>query len=397
MLVGSAGCDGQDKECTMSEEDKEQMAKLHAFRIDGDGKMTSVEGMPITLIGKSAAWITIKHPRSTGQARCIFTIDPMTNIIEQIDFDDKTQTIKNMSRKFPIASDFGPNPVHASVVEDGKTMVVANYHGPDDQKSSKGASVESMSMHGQSCALFTTDFKLHAGKSIDPQRQLSAHPHSAVAGRNSFKDFVFACDLGMDVIFTYIVTKDGMLTEKKRTKVEAGSGPRHAVLHPTKSILFVVTEMGHTISSYKIEADGGLKRIAKLDSQPKDSPKGYGSKAAEVAISQNGLHLYVSNRAFDPKFKNTIAVYDVSDSGKMKLVQQQKCDPFPRGMQLMPDGKFLLVASQRTGLVSSFKVDNSTGKLSSTNYTWPGPKGAAAFAVPFDDSSPALAVTELTV
>ena len=57
----------------------------------------------------------------------------------------------------------------------------------------------------------------------------------------------------------------------------------------------------------------------------------------------------------------------------------------------------LLVASQRTGLVSSFKVDNSTGKLSSTNYTWPGPKGAAAFAVPFDDSSPALAVTELTV
>merc|ERR1711907_317842 len=114
---------------------------------------------------------------------------------------------------------------------------------------------------------------------------------------------------------------------------------------------------------------------------PDADPKSYGSKAAELAITPDGKHLYASNRAFAPNFKDTVAVFDISSDGKLTLTQQVPCPAYPRGMMLMPDGKFLLVASQTNGEVASFKVEAKTGHLTPTNSTQKGPWGAAAFAV----------------
>jgi 6-phosphogluconolactonase len=274
----------------------------------------------------------------------------------------------------------GSNPVYADVSKDGKSLIVANYHGPDDGNNSKGAGVQTFTI-GDDCHLKEADLVPHSGNSTNKKRQGAAHPHSAVVARNGM---VFVCDLGMDQIFTYKIDASGKLTEMANTVTAPGSGPRHSMQHPTNDdILFVVSEMGSLVTSYKIEQNGALTQIANVSALAGLSEKGYGSKTAELAITKDGKHLYASNRAFDRKFNNTVAVFDVADNGNMTLAQQFTSPPFPRGMVLMPDGKHLLVASQTNGNVTSFEVDPKTGLLSQEKVTstQKGPWGAAAFAI----------------
>merc|ERR1711971_873203 len=100
---------------------------------------------------------------------------------------------------------------------------------------------------------------------------------------------------------------------------------------------------------------------------------------AELAITPDGKHLYASNRAFDPKFNSTVTVFDITDDGNMTFAQQVDSPPFPRGMVRSPDGKYLLVASQTNGNVTSFKIDPTSGLLKDPISTQKGPWGAAAF------------------
>merc|ERR1719198_2739110 len=185
----------------------------------------------------------------------------------------------------------------------------------------------------------------------------------------------------MDLIFTYSLSASGNLTELARTPTAKGFGPRHSVLHPEKDILFVIGEMGGAVASYAIGQNGTLKQISSASTLPESDPKTYGSKAAEIAITPNGRHLYASNRAFAANFTDTIAVFDISPKGELTSTQQVKCPAYPRGMTLMPNGKHLLVASQTNSEVASFEVNQTTGKLKPTNSSKNGPCGAAAFAI----------------
>jgi len=273
----------------------------------------------------------------------------------------------------------GVNPVFGDVALEGKYLVVADYHGPDDVKSSDGAGVESFAISAD-CGLKFVDFREHSGGSGKvPDRQAGAHPHSAVAWG---PDLVFVCDLGADKIFSYRVEANGSLSVLSSVDTAAGFGPRHSVPHPTKPMLFVVGEMGCEVLTYNIdETTGTLTLASSVSTKPNTDPPSYGSKAAEVVISPDGLHVYASNRAFSPGFRHTVAVFRLMDGGVLEPIQQMDCPSFPRGMAMTPDGKALLVASQTDGSVVSYQVDPETGLLGEVISTQEGPLGAAAFAV----------------
>lgn len=366
VVVGSGGCDGQDTHC----KDDAAAEKVMTFlSLSEDGKLqnwTSTSEIP-----GNAAWFAVKQG-------CMFATFPGQDSIEAFKWTADAVPTKVLTLAVGAK---GANPVFGDVSTDGKVLVVANYHGPDDGTDSTGASVQTFTI-AEDCSLAKADLKPHNGSSVNKARQGAAHPHSTVVGRTN--NLVFVCDLGMDIIFTYSIDSEGKLTELARTPTKAGSGPRHSVMHPTKDILFVVSEMGSEVSTYQIdEKTGKLSLVADITTLSKEDPQppAYGSKAAELAITPDGKHLYASNRAFDDKFKNTVAVYDIAEDGKLTLTQQVECPAFPRGMTLMPDGKHLLVASQTDGEVASFKVDANSGHLTPTGSTQKGPWGAAAFAI----------------
>lgn len=372
VVVGSGGCDGQDKHCK-DHKVEEKVMKL--LRITEDGKllewktMSGLPGLP--------AWFAVKSNGGLKSKNCLFVTYPDASIIGAFQWENSDSSVPQKVQTISVGVK-DANPVFGDVSSDGNTLVVANYHGPDDQVNSTGASIQTFSISIE-CKLTPADLKPHNGSSINKDRQGAAHPHSAVVGRNNF---VFVCDLGMDMIFTYRVSSSGKLTELFRTKTTPGSGPRHSVLHPSRDQLFVVSEMSSTVDSYHIEANGNLTLLTSVTTLPDADPrKGYGSKAAELAITPDGMHLYASNRAFGQNFTDTIAVFDILPDGNLNLTQQVNSPPFPRGMTLTPDGKYLLVASQTNSEVASFKVNSKSGHLEGTGSSQKGPWGAAAFAM----------------
>lgn len=239
----------------------------------------------------------------------------------------------------------------ASVGNNGQTLVVANYHGPDDAKTSDGASVATFQINRDDCSLTQADVKPHSGHSVNPARQGGAHVHSTVAARDGL---VYACDLGMDEIFTYSLAANGTLTELARTSTPQGAGPRHLVQHPQKDFIYVVTEMGQSVLSYKQMKNGALKLVVEETLVYSELGNGTGSKAAEIAISPDGAFVFATNRGS----QNTVTVFQTQEDGTLVNKGHYDAPRFPRGMALVQvdDDQVLLVGGQSKTEVWSYLV-----------------------------------------
>merc|ERR1719152_568481 len=182
----------------------------------------------------------------------------------------------------------GAAPVFAAAANFGRTLLVANYHGPDNANTSTGASVASFAINSD-CSLTFVDQKNHSGSSVNPARQGGAHVHSVVPVRGGL---AYACDLGMDVIFTYRVDLDGHLTELGRTATAPGVGPRHLVQHPTLPVVYVVTEMGKSVMVYMqgVFNTLTLAQTLSLEADVGCSPDSL-SKVAEAPAFPRGMFL----------------------------------------------------------------------------------------------------------
>lgn len=363
VVASSAGCDDQDPTPCPAEPDQ----LLWVYSLNYTGELRALRKANLT--SKAPVWLTVR-PKSDSLPGCLFvTLADSSEIL--------SQSLSHLYLDLKKVDSHGVNPVHATVSSDGGTLVVANYHGPDDVCNSTGSGVASFII-GDDCGLTFADAIPHAGSSVMKSRQCASHMHSFTAGRDMF---AFACDLGSDLIFTYRIASDGKLTESARTPTTPGSGPRHAVQHPTKPILYVIFEMGSVVVAYNIERSGHLTQIMNVTTLPSpELTQGYGSKAAEIVIAADGSTLYASNRAFDPKFSNTIAVYAVRSDGSLEIKQQVDAPSYPRGMVLSRDGSLLVVASQHTGILQSFKVEKS-GLLKYSGFDVEGPPTCAALSI----------------
>jgi len=328
-FVGTGNCDGEDPNCVEGPYQPEQIIRPLLVQKNGSMSIPTLEHLSIPTGGAPVWLTTVGNGLQDG---CM--IATLANTSEIFTYS------ANGSHRVPSG---GANPVYASVANEGHTLLVANYHGPDNSKSSDGASVASFTI-GKECALTLVDVKKHSGHSINPDRQGGAHVHSVVSVRGGL---AYACDLGMDQIFTYKVASDGKLTEVGRTSVKAGSGPRHLVQHPSKDVVYVVSEMGQSVSSFKQDGE----RLEELQTIPVGANPG--SKAAELAISQDGSSVFVTNRGLE----NTVSVFSTNAAnGELTLKTKVDAPVFPRGMALIADDTILLVAGQSKTEVWSYMV-----------------------------------------
>ncbi len=170
-------------------------------------------------------------------------------------------------------------------------------------------------------------------------------------------DEVLVCDLGLDRIVAYKIDPYLMLHPKYIFSTKVGQGPRHLVVHPTQSIVYVFAELSSEL--LVLIHDGyGLRQAQCLSTLP-DNQQDVKSGSA-IRIDQKGKFIYVSNRGHD-----SITVFKLDASGKRaELIQNIKSEGiYPRDFNLSPDGKYLVVVHKDSDNTSVFSIDHQTGKL----------------------------------
>lgn len=190
-------------------------------------------------------------------------------------------------------------------------------------------------------------------------RQVGPHAHSALIWEN----FVFIPDLGINAIFQYRHTKEGLLYEEM-IELPSRAGPRHMVINPRLHVLYVSNELNNTVSVGRL--DGGepssKKRRINFEQHLSTLPNGADvvSHVAEVSMSPDARFLYVSNRGH-----NSIAVYAINqDTGLLNFIETfASGGECPRHFAISPDGKFIVVANQNSNSLVVFPRDIEHGTV----------------------------------
>jgi 6-phosphogluconolactonase len=245
----------------------------------------------------------------------------------------------------------GGGPCHLAIDRSGKCVLVANY-------GTGSIAVLPIATDGQLAEAKTVI--QHRGSSINAQRQ--AGPHAHFITTDPANRLVLACDLGLDKVLVYrLDAAQGTLTvnDPPFAAVKPGSGPRHLAFHPNGHWVYLINEMGSTMTAFEFEPNRGalteLQTISTL-------PEGFrgNNTCAEVQVSPSGKFVYGSNRGHD-----SIAVFAVDpQSGKLSYVEHQFTQgKAPRYFGIDPTGQWLLAANQDSNSIVVFHIDPKTGRL----------------------------------
>lgn len=202
--------------------------------------------------------------------------------------------------------------------------------------------------------------------------QDQAHPHETV--RDPTGRFFLVNDLGTDQIL-FLDSKADAWDQIGSADAPAGCGPRHGTFFPEgapATHYIVACELSNDVVVYSVQygddadslssahgnasAPFGLTKVQATKSFVGAVPDG--AAAAEVALTPDSKTLYVSNRLTGAASDN-VARFDVSEDGKISIVDETKCDGVqPRHFSLGDDGSLLIVANQNgENAVSAFSLD----------------------------------------
>ena len=248
----------------------------------------------------------------------------------------------------------GTGPCHLDLDKTDRCLLVANYG---------SGSIAALPM-GKDGKLGEARTKIqHSGSSVNRSRQEGPHAHFITTDAKN--RFALTCDLGLDKVLVYQLDPEkASLTpnEPPSFTIKAGEGPRHLVFHPHGKWLYVINEMGSSISAFEYDSRfASVKDVQMVSTLPADF-KGH-STCAEVQMHPSGKFLYGSNRGHD-----SIAMFAIDEkSGKLaSLGQQSTGGRTPRHFVIDPKGKWLLAENQDSDNVVVFGIDEKTGKLKET-------------------------------
>jgi len=241
----------------------------------------------------------------------------------------------------------GDAPCFVSVNREGNVLT-ANY-------GSGTVGLLKMDMKGDLSPLLFVENHHAAGK--------AAHAHEARFFPGTRE--MVSVDLGTNQLWFSRLAAGGkklVPDSQKRLSLPPGSGPRHFVLHPNGKWMYVVNELGNTVSLVQKTVDGQWVLRQTVSTLPKNF-RGT-SYCAEIRITKDGRFLYVSNRGH-----NSLALFRVTPSGDDLELRANFSvhGNFPRFFTLTPDEKYLLVANQKSDNIVVFRRDQQTGRLQYTN------------------------------
>ena len=261
-------------------------------------------------------------------------------------------------------SSVGAGPCDIALSPDGGLVAAANYGGG----SVVAYQVRADGSLGEQAAFFQ---HTHAAD-VFPGRQKEPHAHGATWSPDG--RLLLVPDLGGDRVYLYAHDRAAASLAANAAQpwleLPAGSGPRHAQFSPDGRHLYVVNELGNTVSVAAFDAPAGrLTLVQTVSTLP---PEGFAgaTKTAEIAVHPSGRAVYASNRGHD-----TLAVFSRDPgTGELSPRGHVAVPANPRHFALSPDARWLLCAGQDAGRVAVFAVDPDTGALAPTERSLSTPK-----------------------
>lgn len=258
---------------------------------------------------------------------------------------DANNEWQELSRLFPSES----TGCHVSFRESSRTIYVANYGlGQLD--------VYHLNSDNQLEHIQTVE---HSGSG--PHENQDA-PHVHMGLLTPQQNTIIVCDLGTDYLSAYNLDNQGKMTLANSIHLPAGTGPRHAVLHPALSIIYVIGELNNTTNVIKVEEDGSFTLLQTLPNVPED--KLDSASGAAIRITKDGRFVYSSSR-----FHNILTVFETNvNDGTLTEVQQiETVGQIPRDFILDETDEFVLVAHQDSDYITVFERNTNTGELNFKN------------------------------
>lgn len=235
----------------------------------------------------------------------------------------------------------GDWPCHLQLDPAGRWLMVTNY----------GTGSASLLPIGGDGSLGPAASRVqHSGQGARPDRQEGPHAHSSIFTPDG--GYVIVADLGIDALVMYRLA-GGRLEAAGQTRTAPGAGPRHLAFHPNGRVLYAANELNGTLTAYDYAA-GRLTERQTLSTLPADPPE---NLVADLHLSAGGDRVYVSNRGH-----NSLAVFAADAHGALQRLALAPCGgDWPRNFALAPDGRFVLVANQRSSEVVSLPLRSSAG------------------------------------
>ena len=259
----------------------------------------------------------------------------------------------------------GAGTTHLLLDPASRTLLVANFG---------GGSVSSIPLRPDG-SLGPRTATIQATGSGPHRRQASPHAHGTAidpSGR-----FALVADMGADRVFVYGYDRASQAlrpddaTPPRALAVAAGSGPRRAVFGRSGRFVYVLNELSADVLTLRWDAEQG--RLSLLRTQALSSPDFQGVKSAsEMVLSQDGRHLYVTDRG-----EHTVVVFAVHpETGELSLLQRLPSGgQAPWAFDIHRSGQWMLVANHRSNRINLFRIDTSTGLLTDSGRALesPGP------------------------
>ena len=199
------------------------------------------------------------------------------------------------------------------------------------------------------------------------------HAHAIIIEKTN--RYVFVPHLGTDQVFQFVFDeKTGRLSANKPPAVQlaAGTGPRHLVMSPDNSFVYLLNELTATVTTLALDAKTGtLTETANASALPPDTKLGPGmprpqpgrdvSKdiwASDIHVTPDGRFVYAAERT-----SSTISALAADrTSGNLTYLSSTPTEKQPRGFRIDPSGRFMVVSGDKSDTISSYRIE-STGLL----------------------------------
>ena len=321
---------------------------IYAFRYDAETK-------GVTSLGVAAESVNPSFLATSPDGRFLYAVNEVGNYKGPNSGGVSAFSIDRATGKLTFLNEVasrGADPCYITVDKTGKWVLVANY---------TGGSVAVFPVQEDGKLGDASDFVQHTGHGPNKERQEGPHAHSIDLSPDN--RFAFVDDLGLDTLFTYkFDAKTGKLAELTTTHLDPGAGPRHFALHPSGKYAYVISEMGHTVTTLAANLqDGTFKPLQTVLTIPPDYKDR--NDDAEVEVDPSGRFLYASNRGHD----SIIAFAVDPNKGTLRsLGMVAGMIKEPRSFEIDPTGTLLFGENQTWGILVVFKIDPKTGELTQT-------------------------------